>query len=152
MPAGLPPPGRGQAWRGMSMAHLRSIEELAALCRTSRHLYLRVSRGPDADDRARSIDYATGLTLPGLSAIPLHPPDWWRGRPDEEWAARQVSSYAHLVRDGTGIWVLRGHEVGRGPDNEPLVEVDEPIGWLDDGLVAEAQHLRPTEPPDRPSG
>jgi hypothetical protein len=35
-------------------------------------------------------------------------------------------------------WLLQGHEVGRGPDNEPLVRCDRPVAWIAPGILAEA--------------
>lgn len=36
-------------------------------------------------------------------------------------------------------WVLRGQELGRGPDNEPLVRDVEPVGWIDERVIKEAR-------------
>jgi hypothetical protein len=35
--------------------------------------------------------------------------------------------------------VLQGEEVGRGPDNEPLVSCDQPVAWVADEILAEAE-------------
>lgn len=129
-----------------SMTTIASLDELTRLATAADDLYVRVSAGPD-DDRGRgSVDFATGLRLPGLSTMPLCPPEWWRGRPLEEWVARQVCAYEHLVGDGKRIWVLAGRERSRGPDNEPLVELRQPIGWLSDDVMAEARDRRPSSP------
>ncbi|MEU4745871.1 DUF6098 family protein, partial [Actinosynnema sp. NPDC023658] len=42
---------------------------------------------------------------------------------------------------GTRPWVLEGVEVGRGPDNEPLVECRHPIGWIADDALTECEKL-----------
>ena len=83
--------------------------------------YIRYSEGPDRDVE-ESVDTESGLTLPGLSVNPLHPEDWWT-RPIQDWLARQVCQYKELQEKNPDrfAWVLRGIEVGRGPDCEPLV-------------------------------
>jgi hypothetical protein len=80
--------------------------------------------------------------LPGLSVVPLTPPDWWR-RPMADWLARQVCKYAQL---GEAIadryaWILTGREVGRGPDHEPLVAGPHPLAVLDEDLIDQARDL-----------
>jgi hypothetical protein len=34
-----------------------------------------------------------------------------------------------------------GPEVGRGPDNEPLVETTRPVAWVADDILAEAERV-----------
>lgn len=122
---------------------IRSLDELAGLLSGRRGLYVRWSRGPHADLPAPSSrDELTGLELPGLSANPLDVEEWWRDRPLRTWAARRLFDYSHLPRvrnGGVKPWLLHGTEVGRGPDNEPLVRDVEPIGWIDDGVITEAE-------------
>jgi hypothetical protein len=36
--------------------------------------------------------------------------------------------------------VLVGAGVGRGPDNEPLVDCREPVAWIADEALAECEH------------
>lgn len=78
--------------------------------------------------------------LPWLSANKLDPPDWWT-RPLLDWLARQVCQYLHLAKrsDSYQGWVLTGTMVGRGPDDEPLLGNVEPLAWLGEPLLAEAQ-------------
>ena len=123
---------------------LHTLDELAALLAGRDDLYVRWSLGPDVDAEATSRDDLTGVTLPGLSANPLAVEEWWQGRSQRLWVARRLYDYRHL-RDvrGPGVrpWVLSGTEVARGPDNEPLVRCEQPIAWLDEGVVAEALRL-----------
>ncbi|MFD2686698.1 DUF6098 family protein [Streptomyces phyllanthi] len=122
---------------------LRSLGELAALVERTPHLYVRWSHGPEADQgAAESRDALTGVRMPGLSANPLDVEPWWEDRPVELWVARRLYDYSHLPREkGPGVrpWVLRGRVRGRGPDNEPLVHEVEPVGWIEDGVIKEAE-------------
>lgn len=117
---------------------LGTLEELAALVRELGKAYIRYSEGPERDVE-ESVDTESGLTLPGLSVNPLHPEDWWT-RPIEDWLARQVCQYKELQEKNPDrfAWVLRGIEVGRGPDCEPLLRGVVPIARLDDRLLDEA--------------
>ncbi|WP_082373809.1 DUF6098 family protein [Nocardia sp. NRRL S-836] len=107
-------------------------------------VYVRWSKGPDADAASTSRDSLTGVELPGLSASPLRVEPWWGDRPRELWVARRLYDYRHL-RDLRGAdvraWVLRGEEVGRGPDNEPLVRCQEPVAWVDDSVLTACEAL-----------
>lgn len=123
---------------------LRSLDELAELVGDRRDVYLRWSRGPQYDSEAASRDQLTGVPLPGLSANPLAVEDWWSGRSPRLWVARRLYDYRHLreVRgEGVRPWVLTGRELARGPDNEPLITCDEPLAWLDEGVVKEATRI-----------
>ncbi|MDT7782908.1 MAG: hypothetical protein QOF58_1327 [Pseudonocardiales bacterium] len=123
-------------------------------------VYVRWSKGPAADAATSSRDSLTGVELPGLSANPLRIEPWWGERSHELWVARRLFDYRHL-RDLRGpdvrAWVLRGAEVGRGPDNEPLVRCLEPLAWVDDTALDEctdlvdAQHSEEWGPLDRSS-
>ncbi|MFF5701238.1 DUF6098 family protein [Streptomyces sp. NPDC012794] len=120
-----------------------SLDELAGLLSERRGLYVRWSLGPHTDLASPSSrDELTGVQLPGLSANPLDVEEWWRDRPLRTWAARRLYDYSHLprVRDGrVKPWLLHGTEAGRGPDNEPLVRDVEPIGWIDESVITEAE-------------
>ena len=88
------------------------------------------SRGPSADVTGTSSDDLTGVPLPGLSASPFAVELWWGDRPLRLWIARRLHDYSHLEhekRPGVRPWVLEGRELGRGPDNEPLVRCDRPV-------------------------
>jgi hypothetical protein len=37
--------------------------------------------------------------------------------------------------------VLVGEEIGRGPDNEPLVACRRPVAWIDDDALAECAQV-----------
>src|SRR5688500_13497888 len=103
-----------------------SLEDLAGLVEENDRLLVRWPQGPEEDlRRRRSQDDLAEVELPGLSATSLTVEDWWRGRPVRLWVARRLYDYLHMrERRGRGVrpWVLEGEEVGRGPDNEPLVE------------------------------
>jgi hypothetical protein len=119
-------------------AVIGSLGELADIVRERGRVYVRYSKGP-SKDHDPSVDTESGLTLPGLSANPLHAEQWW-SRPFEDWLARQVCQYRELHEKNPErfAWALCGTEVGRGPDCEPLLRRVEPVGRLDDGLLAEA--------------
>lgn len=121
-----------------------SLDELVELLERHPSLYIRWSRGPDADRQGTSRDSLTGAELPGLSADPLAVEEWWGDRSMRLWVARRVHDYHHLRYErGPGVraWVLDGDEVGRGPDNEPLVDCCEPVAWVADEVVAESQRV-----------
>ncbi|GAA3635536.1 hypothetical protein GCM10022267_22690 [Lentzea roselyniae] len=107
-------------------------------------VYVRWSKGPDADAASTSRDSLTGVELPGLSASPLRVEPWWGDRSRKLWVARRLFDYRHL-RDLRGpdvrAWVLRGAEVGRGPDNEPLVRCLEALAWVADSALSECEDL-----------
>ncbi|PWI20829.1 hypothetical protein DI272_33760 [Streptomyces sp. Act143] len=123
---------------------MSSLRELAELVERGERLFVRWSRGPEADleETAVSTDDLTGVRMPGLSANPLGVEPWWQGRSVELWVARRLYDYSHLPREkGPGVrpWVLVGSVVGRGPDNEPLVRDVRPVGWIDEGVIGEAE-------------
>lgn len=138
---------------------ITSLAELAG--HIGDDVYVRWSKGPDADAASTSRDSLTGVELPGLSASPLGVEPWWGDRSRELWVARRLFDYRHL-RELRGAdvraWVLRGTEVGRGPDNEPLVHCTEPLAWVGDGALREcsslvdAQHSAEWGPLDRSGG
>ncbi len=116
-----------------------TVEQLAAMIETNPddNLYVRYSRGPAADARSGycSRNHQTGEMLPGLSVNNLACPDYWpvNGRTVRGWVEMQIRDYSYLLYQGgqgTRAWVLRGREIGRGSDNEPLVTDVEPVAWL----------------------
>jgi hypothetical protein len=116
-----------------------SLESLDAAMSGS-PLYVRYSLGPEADSDGSSVDTESGLMLPGLSVNPLDPEPWWV-RPRLDWLARQLCQYKQL-RDRNPervAWVVRGTEVGRGPDCEPLLVDVEFVAELSDELLTEAE-------------
>lgn len=120
---------------------IHSLDELAEVVGSADDLYVRWSRGPEYDSTKTSKDELTGVRLPGLSANPLKVEPWWEGRSLRTWLARRLFDYRHLAgQRGPGIrpWVLEGREVGRGPDNEPLIECHRPVAWLSETVVQEA--------------
>lgn len=109
-------------------------------------LYVRWSSGPDVDlsSGQESTDSLTGVPLPGLSVNPLAVEVWWQGHPVRLWVARKLYDYRHLRElrgPDTRPWLLRGAELGRGPDNEPLVTCEEPVAWIGEEVLAESRHL-----------
>lgn len=124
------------------MRSIETLDEVAELAAGQPALFVRVSTGPEDDRRTGSTDYETGLTMPGLSVNPLHPPRWWRDRPVADWVARQLCTYEHLIDDERRPWLLVGRIVDRGPDNEPLVEIVTPVAWLSEAVLDEAGRRR----------
>lgn len=122
---------------------VRTLAELTGLVERHQGLYVRWSRGPEADlADASSTDDLTGVSMPGLSANPLDLEDWWEDRSVHVWVARRLHDYAHLPHEkGPGVrpWVLAGRENGRGPDNEPLVTDARPMCWIDGDVIEEAR-------------
>ena len=120
------------------MPTVTTLSELTELVREHAQLFVRWSRGPDVDARVPSSDGLTGVPLPGLPANPLAVEPWWEDRPLQLWVARRLYDYSHLEHEkGPGVrpWVLVGREVGRGPDNEPLVASAARIGTAAAGHV-----------------
>ncbi|HEY3607623.1 MAG TPA: DUF6098 family protein [Pseudonocardiaceae bacterium] len=96
-------------------------------------LYVRWSTGP-ADD----------LRHDRVSATPLRIEPWWGSRSPRLWLARRLFDYRHLKDlrgPGVRAWVLAGDEVGRGPDNEPLVACHRPLAWIGDAVLAESAQV-----------
>jgi hypothetical protein len=128
----------------MESSTIGSLDELSALVDRRESLFVRWSRGPEADATGMSRDDLTGTRMPGLSANPLAVEEWWGQRSLRLWVARRLHDYSHLRHDkGPGVrpWVLSGEELGRGPDNEPLVRCRQPIAWIADDVLAEAERV-----------
>lgn len=120
---------------------LRTLAELRE--HVDAGVFVRYSGGPVSDQVHNSRDYESGLDLPGLSVNPLEPEAWWT-RDVDEWLARQLCNYVHLLQeadDERRAWILRGQVIARGPDNEPLVGTYEPLAWLSEELIDEARRL-----------
>lgn len=123
------------------MPTVTTLDEVIRLARQHPHLFVRWSRGPDADTAGASSDDLTGIVLPGLSANPLAVEPWWGNRPLRLWIGRRLYDYSHLEHEkGPGVrpWLLEGHVQGRGPDNEPLVECERPVAWIAGQVIDEA--------------
>ncbi|MBW4717199.1 DUF6098 family protein [Saccharothrix obliqua] len=131
------------------MREVTDLDELVALVEDrGDELFIRWSVGP-SDDPETSRDALTGVPLPGLSANALAIEPWWAGRSPRLWVARRLYDYHHLPRvRGAGVrpWVLAGEEVGRGPDNEPLVVCHEPVAWIADSVLDQARDLIASRP------
>lgn len=125
------------------MPTIASLDELAELLGSRRDLFIRWSRGPQADDKGRSRDELTGVELPGLSVSTLAVEPWWGDRSRRTWVARRLYDYRHIAfrKEGTRPWLLSGRECGRGPDNEPLVTDVSPIAWIASEVVEDASKL-----------
>jgi hypothetical protein len=123
------------------MPTVDKLDELTELAQRCLRLFVRWSRGPSADVMGASCDDLTGIPLPGLSANPLAVEPWWGDRPLRLWIARRLYDYSHLKGEkGPGVrpWVLEGRQLGRGPDNEPLVRCDRPVAWIAEQVISEA--------------
>ena len=123
------------------MPTVETLDELTELARRHPRLFVRWSRGPRADAAGGSSDDLTGVPLTGLSANPLAVEPWWGGRPLRLWIARRLYDYSHLKHEkGPGVrpWILEGRELGRGPDNEPLVGCERPVAWIADRVISDA--------------
>ncbi|MGN6762658.1 MAG: DUF6098 family protein [Leifsonia sp.] len=110
-------------------------------------LYVRFSAGYAADLEMGPADAESGLPLPGLPAHPLDPESWWT-LPRSEWIARQLSRLPaprHAPREGVAperfAWLLRGREVGRGPEGDVLVADVHVVGRLAECLIEQADRL-----------
>ncbi|GGQ13308.1 hypothetical protein BKA00_006414 [Actinomadura coerulea] len=124
---------------------ITSLEELAELLEARSRLFVRWSADPAADQsRPHSKDGLTGAELPGLSANPLAVEPWWGDRSTVLWVARRLHDYSHLERartPGARPWVLAGEEVGRGPDNEPIVTHPDLVALVDKTVLDQAEEL-----------
>lgn len=122
------------------MGSLRELAEIVQ--RRGREVYVRWSKGPEADRGSQSRDDLTGVELPGLSASALAVEDWWNGRPLDLWVARRLYDYRHLRdRRGARPWLMLGTEIGRGPDNEPLVRCERPLAWVSEDVIRASERL-----------
>jgi hypothetical protein len=135
------------------MEHVTSLDEFAGLVdgwERDLPLYVRWTRDLEADlANEVSRDELTGIELPGLSANGLTIEDWWGDRSTRPWLARKLHDYRHLPRrhgEGTRPWVLTGREIGRGPDNEPLIVECEPIAEITEAVIDEATDLVAEQP------
>jgi hypothetical protein len=120
---------------------IATLDELNSVVARRPDVCVRYSRGPDDDSSRRSVDYESGLELPGLSTIPLVREPWWTRDP-RDWLARQLCHYVHLKDssdDERRAWLLAGKVVGRGPDREPLLEPWTAIAWVSDDAIEEAR-------------
>lgn len=129
----------------MALDVITTLEQLAGLLADRPSLYVRWSADPEGDEASpHSADGLTGARLPGLSANPLAVQEWWGDRPVILWAARRLHDYSHLERarrPGARPWVLEGEEVGRGPDNEPIVARPTAVALIDKRVLDEAEDL-----------
>jgi hypothetical protein len=126
------------------MITIDTLDELTRLVDRHEGLFVRWSRGPEADAAGMSRDDLTGTRMPGLSANPLGVEEWWGHRSLRLWVARRLHDYSHLKQDkspGVRPWVLEGKELGRGPDNEPLVDCRRPLAWIAENVIVEAEDV-----------
>lgn len=70
----------------------------------------------------------------------------------ELWLARRLYGYRHLRElHGLGVrtWILVGEELGREPDNEPLVRCLRPVAWIGETALRECEQIiAEQDPPD----
>jgi hypothetical protein len=124
-----------------SLPILDSVAEVCRFVRAAPGIYVRFSRGPEADRGGGSCDFESGLELPGLSASTLDPEPWWT-LPLEDWVARRLCAYVHLIDEAAEerrAWLMRGRVVARGPDHEPLLADVRAIAWVTMAALAEAK-------------
>jgi len=121
-----------------SLQVVESLHDIVDAVRRLDQVFVRYSAGPDTDREGRSMDYESGLEMPGLSVAVLSPEPWWT-RPTADWVARRLCKYDDLLDAGRFPWLLTGDIVGWGPDHEPLVEVREPLMRVGNEALAEAR-------------
>ncbi|MFC9220117.1 DUF6098 family protein [Streptomyces hygroscopicus] len=133
---------------GQRLPTYTTLDQLVELIEEGPAVFVRWSRGPQADLEGSPVsrDGLTGMEMPGLSANPLVFEEWAKDLPTALWVARRLCDYIHLRDDDQGPddvhpWVLKGEEIGRGPDNEPLVRDVEPVAWIADSVIAEAERM-----------
>lgn len=126
---------------GADAERLDGLAQLVDLLSTERNLYVRYGESPGSETRG-SIDYESGLGMPGLSANRLQPQPWWT-RPLEDWLARQICQYVHLIDRSPEHqgWIVRGTVIGQGPDDEPLLADVEVVARVSQRLLDEARHV-----------
>jgi hypothetical protein len=128
----------------MDLPTVTSLRDVARLVADHPGLFVRWSEGPEHDlEQRRSFDALTRTELAGLSANSLAVEDWW-DQGTELWLARRIYDYLHIRRRRPARvrpWVLEGEEVGRGPDNEPLVHCRRPVAWIAEAVVDESVRL-----------
>jgi hypothetical protein len=123
------------------MTEATTLAEVAGLVDLHGTLFLRYSKGPNADRSTRSRDYEADVPLPGLSVSVVSPEPWWP-RPTEDWVARRLCQYAELGDDPERFpWLLTGRIVGNGPDHEPLVDQIRPVARVARTALQEAVHV-----------
>jgi hypothetical protein len=127
----------------MSQSALRiahTLREVVDVVTQVGEVFVRYSAGPEADAACRSMDYESGVELPGLSVAVLTPEPWWT-RPPEDWVARRLCKYDELLDGDRFPWLLTGDKVGWGPDHEPLVRMRQPLARVGGRALDEARHL-----------
>jgi hypothetical protein len=127
----------------MSQSALRiahTLREVVDVVTQVGEVFARYSAGPEADTACRSMDYESGVELPGLSVAVLTPEPWWT-RPREDWVARRLCKYDELLDGDRFPWLLTGDKVGWGPDHEPLVRMRQPLARVGRWALDEARHL-----------
>lgn len=119
---------------------VRSLYGFESLTRRYPALHIRHSGGPSNDAQRSTVDFESGLHLPGLTVYPLQPEEWWH-RPISDWLVRQLCQLGRRQNgDSSGYaWALTGRMVGRGPDCEPLLANVLPVARLSGHLFEEAQ-------------
>ena len=121
------------------MDTIQTFDEVVTLARLRGPLYLRCSRGPEADAEEWTLDAEAHVTMPGVLVSSLTPEPWWT-RPDEDWVARRLCSYLAVqgVTARRKPWLLTGVVVGFGTEHEPLIGAVKPMGWVSAAAVARA--------------
>lgn len=132
---------------GKAMPTHETLDAVHALVKahhaSGRPLYVRYSRGPQADAKGgyRSTNHASGTREAGLSVNNLISDVLPNARND---IAQRLHEYSYLVPQGgagTRAWLAHGREVGRGADNEPLLADVTPLGWVGEEAAREAREV-----------
>jgi hypothetical protein len=102
-------------------------------------LFVRYSSVIESGD-AKSYNHQTGQVEAGLSvnnATVEFAPN------SEIWIAKQLVEYRYLTmgQPESKCWILTGDIVGRGSDNEPLVQNVQPVAIIGESVLDEARAL-----------
>jgi hypothetical protein len=101
------------------MRHIKTLEEYKKFI-AEKELYVRYTPDLDADLKYEtSTNHQNGDLLAGLSVNP----------------ANQLTEYVYCSTSNTICYLLTGREVGRGPDNEPLLKGISPVAIVDYDVI-----------------
>ena len=121
------------------MKKIKNLEELKALIDEKGTLYIRYSANINGDcKRGYSTNHANGQSEMGLSVENLVNPDGIFDYHDSEYLAMQVSSYGYL---GEQAYILTGDYVGRGSDNEPMIEYAAVVAQMSTAALDAARQI-----------
>lgn len=136
------------------MQTLTTFADLVALVaqteQSGQPVFVRWSRGPQLDCRAGwvSRNHQTGQAEAGLSVNSVTDVKYGVLTTTPARIAQQVTEYSYLRLGTTSIqpWLLTGTICGWGSDGEPLVCDVQPVAWIAEPAVVEAQHEAARQP------